>query len=212
MFNITVMKMHRLILLISMIYSLAPISISGAEKASEIIDKAAAKFSGAPSISASYTMTSAEGTSSGTVVFAGQKFHMTAPGLLIWYDGTTQWTYLSAENEVNISEPTADDLQQINPFAIISTFRRGYNAKLVKSDKSTKVVSLTAQSKKSEIQIATVTVGASDYLPIKIELKLNSGRKVSIAISGVKIGKALPVKVFQFPSAKYPKAEIIDLR
>lgn len=206
------MTIRRLTFIILSLLALT-LPAQAAESASDIIAKAADKFSSAPSISASYTMTSsAGGSTSGKVLFSGQKFHMTSPELLTWYDGTTQWTYLVADNEVNISEPTADELQQINPFAVISTFRRGYSAKIVRTDKSTKVVTLTAQSGNAEIRSATIHISASTMLPAKIELSMRSGQSATITISGITIGKTLNINSFRFPKARYPKAEVVDLR
>lgn len=200
----------RLIILLTAIISFP--QCFAAEKASDILDRTAKKFSSAPSISAYYTISSANGTSSGEMLFAGQKFHIKSPELLTWYDGTTQWSYLPSENEVNISEPTAEELQSVNPFTIISTFKRGYTAKVVKTDKSVKVITLTAQSKKAEIQSATLTINASTMLPSRIDLKMLSGQKATITITRLSIGKQVNINAFRFPAKKYPGVETVDLR
>ncbi|MDE5800965.1 MAG: outer-membrane lipoprotein carrier protein LolA, partial [Paramuribaculum sp.] len=102
--------------------------------------------------------------------------------------------------------------QQVNPFAVISTFQRGYNARLVKSDKTSKTVALTAQSKTAEIQSATITLTTSTMLPSRIDLTMKSGQKMSITITSISVGKSLNINAFRFPKARYPKAEIVDLR
>lgn len=188
--------------------------VSAAESASQLLERSAGKFSAAKSIKANYTLTSSEGgTTKGSVIFSGEKFAMTSPEILTWYDGTTQWSYLVANEEVNVSEPTPEELQQINPFAIINKFRNAYTAKLLSSDASSKKILLTAKNaRKSDILMATVTLNAATLFPSKITLTLNGGQTVSIAISSVTQGKALPISTFRFPAAKYPGAEVIDLR
>ncbi|MDE6383301.1 MAG: outer-membrane lipoprotein carrier protein LolA [Paramuribaculum sp.] len=203
--------MKKILLLLTILLA-GTSAVSAAESASDIIARAAGRFSSAPSVSVYYSMTTDNGTATGEMLFSGQRFHISAPQLLTWYDGTTQWTYLPQENEVSISEPTADELQQVNPFAVISTFQRGYNARLVKSDKTSKTVALTAQSKTAEIQSATITLTTSTMLPSRIDLTMKSGQKMSITITSISVGKSLNINAFRFPKARYPKAEIVDLR
>lgn len=209
LFNRTTMK--KILLLLAILLT-GTSAVRAAESASDIIAKAAERFSAAPSVSVYYSMSTDNGTATGEMLFSGQRFHISSPQLLTWYDGTTQWTYLPQENEVSISEPTADELQQVNPFAVISTFQRGYNASLMKSDNASKTVSLTAQSKAAEIQTATVTLNASTMLPSRIDLTMKSGQKMSITITSISIGKSLNINAFRFPKARYPKAEVVDLR
>lgn len=202
------------ILILILIVTGTAMQISAAESASQLLEQAAGKFSTAKSIKANYTLTSSEGgMTKGSVVFSGEKFAMTSPDILTWYDGTTQWSYLVANEEVNISEPTPEELQQINPFAVINKFRNAYTAKLLSSDAATKKIMLTAKSvRKSDILMATVTLNATTLFPSKITLTFNGGQTVSIAISSVTQGNALPISAFRFPAAKYPGAEVIDLR
>ncbi len=186
---------------------------AGAETAAGIIDKTAKKISGSASITASYHLTSpGEGSVSGTLTLAGDNFRMTSPRLITWYDGTTQWTYLVSENEVNVSEPTADELQQVNPFVIINTLRNTYTPSLQKSSNGEKCISLKAKNSKSDIVSALLTINAATSLPKSITLNMSDNRKITISLSNVRTGKKLPVTAFRFDPKKYPGAEIIDLR
>lgn len=124
----------------------------------------------------------------------------------------TQWTYIVADKEVNISEPTAEELQQVNPFVIINKFRNGYTASLLKSTVGKKKIELKASRKNADIASATLTINATTYLPEDITLKLSDNHTITIRLSNVEIGKKLPDSNFKFDKKRYPKVEIIDLR
>ncbi len=203
--------MKKLLFLITILLA-GTSAATAAESAADIIAKAADKFTSAPSVSVYYSMTTDGGTATGEMLFAGQRFHISAPQLLTWYDGTTQWTYLPQENEVSISEPTAEELQQVNPFSVISTFRRGYDAKIVKSDKTSRTITLTARQASAEIRSATITLTNATMLPSSIDLTMKSGQKMSITITSISVGKSVNINAFRFPSKRYPGAEVVDLR
>lgn len=60
----------------------------------------------------------------------GDKFTFRGDGVTTWFDGHTQWSYLSSADEVNVSEPTPEELQSINPYALLSLYEQGYKLKL----------------------------------------------------------------------------------
>ena len=148
----------------------------------------------------------------GTIVTSGDKFHISSPQLSTWYDGRTQWTYSPSSNEVNITEPTAEELQQVNPFAIISAFRRAYKGTLLKSPAGTHTVQLLPLDKKASIRKAVVTFDAKTLYPTLIRLTTDNNAILSIKVTNVVAGKKYPLSTFVFAKKKYPGAEIIDLR
>ena len=105
--------------------------LAAAESATAILDKAAAQARSAKSLKATYTITADGHSQSGTLTIAGDRFIISSPQVSSWYDGKTQWTYSTQTGEVNITEPTPEELQQVNPFAIISSFRKLYIATLL---------------------------------------------------------------------------------
>ncbi len=190
---------------------LAPLTVS-AESASKTLDKIAEKISSAPSIQADYTLSSiTDGSVSGSLIIAGDKFTMASPGIMSWYDGTTQWTYIKADNEVNVLTPSPDELAMVNPFIIIKSFKKNYAVKSEKVNGTIRLI-FTAKDKTSPIQSASIIISDATSLPQNIELTMSDRRHISILLTNVNIGKKLPVKYFQFDKTQFPKAEIIDLR
>ena len=203
--------LKRILLLIAVITGCCS-AVSGAETATSILDRASAKFKGEKSIQAAYTITTEGHKQSGTLTIAGDRFTIASPQISSWYDGKTQWTYSTQTGEVNITEPTPEELQQVNPFAIINSFRKLYKATLVKSPASEKVVRLTSVDPKNDIKSVVLTLNATTLYPTKIDLTMGNRRTVTIQVTSVKAGGQLPVSDFRFNPNKYPGIPVVDLR
>lgn len=180
-----------------------------AQTAKSVLDKAAATVTVKEGVKANFKMTVSNGTTSGTLLLKGRKFHATTPVATIWFDGKTQWTYLKNNDEVNVSNPTEAQLQAINPYNFINLYKKGYNATLNKSGKDY-IVHLTATDKSKKIQELFVSVNKTNYHPTQV--KLLQGKKWTVFdISDLK-RQNIPDSLFQFNSKDFPNAEIIDLR
>lgn len=187
-------------------------TISRATTAEEILSKAADKYRNSPSLTADFIVKANGSSSNGTIIIAKDRFHLSTPQLETWYDGQTQWTYVPDTGEVNITEPTTEELQQVNPFSIVSSFRESYNSKMLKSTKGTHRLQLIPRSKDLYIRKAILTLDAGTSFPKEITITLDNNRSVNIIVSNVKAGGKVAGSRFTFDKKKYPDAEIIDLR
>ena len=180
--------------------------------ANEVLTNASEKYQNDGSISAQFTLSGVGNSTDGTITISGDKFHLSTPLLSIWYNGRTQWTYSAETNEVNITEPTVEELQQVNPFAIINSFRMQFNATLLKSANSMYRIQLTPlKSVNTSISKAIVTLNASTLYPNEIALTIDNNI-ITIKTKNIKAIKNVPHKTFVFDEKKYPNAEIVDLR
>lgn len=186
--------------------------LHAAESATAVLDKAAAKIRSAKSLSASYTISADGHSQSGTLTIAGDRFTIDSPQISSWYDGRTQWTYSANAGEVNITEPTPEELQQVNPFAIINSFKTNYRASMLKAPAGEKKIRLTSTNSRSDIHSVELTLSASTLYPTRIVLTMGNRRSVSISINSVKAGAALPVSHFRYDPAKHPGIPVVDLR
>ena len=186
--------------------------IEAAETASQILDRAATKVRQQKSIVASYTISADGHNQDGTLTLAGDRFTLSSPGLASWYDGKTQWTYSDQIGEVNVTEPTPEELQQVNPFAIVNSFKKIYAATLLKSPVNEKKIALKANSKHSDIRNVVLTLDSSTLYPKQIVLTMSNRRTVTIKLNSIRPGGNLPLSFFRFDSKKYPGIQVIDLR
>ena len=181
-----------------------------AQTATQVLDKCAATVSAKSGVTANFSMESAQyGNSAGSISIKGKKFYMHSAGSTMWFDGTTLWTYMSSNDEVNISTPTAQQLQTLNPYNFINLYKAGYTSTMTTSG-SIYNVHLTATSDQYKIKEAFLTIDKSTYAPKQIKM-LTGSKWTTFTISGIKT-EAIDDTKFRFDANAYPNAEIIDLR
>lgn len=202
--------MKRLFHLLVIMVSCATVS-EAATTAKQLLDAAAEKLSDNRTVTADFVITANGENEYGNIIIAGEKFAITAGSLSTWYDGKTQWTYSKATNEVNVSQPTPEELQQINPFAIINAFRNQYNYRLTEAVAGNPTVELTPKSPADNISKVTISFNAATGYPAGINLRTDNG-DITISVSGAKEIATLPASTFTFNKNNYPGVEIIDLR
>lgn len=178
-------------------------------KAKEIMDKTAANVKQSGGISAVFS-----GTQNGTIQLKGEMFHLVSGGIESWFDGKTQWSYVEENEEVNISNPDPEDLQNINPYALLSFYEKGYHYRYggtkTRNGVSGYEIVLTPQIP-GNIQMLTLFI-SKDYLPLYIKIESKSQEPQIISIDSYQLHQSFSDSNFKFDSKKYPKAEIIDLR
>ncbi len=177
----------------------------------QVMDKVTGKLTSSPSMKIAFTIKSSGGNVNGSLTMAKDKFKYSAADQSVWYNGKYQWVRVGGDSEVSLTEPTANELLEVNPFAVITNYKKNYNAKLLPSTKGTYKVELTSRIKGSWIKSAVITVSSSDYTPISIDCMVNKGT-LKIKINSIVKGKALPASFFTFNAKDYPGVEINDLR
>lgn len=181
-----------------------------AQTATQVLDRCAALVGSADGATARFSMTSAQyGDGNGTIAIKGRMFRTETPTISMWFDGTTLWTYMAENDEVNISTPTEQQLQTLNPSAFINMYRSGFTTTMT-TTATTFVVHLTATDPQKKIREAFVTVNKSTYAPQEVKF-LQRNRWTTFTISDLQAQHQADSS-FRYESSLHPYAEIIDLR
>ena len=180
-----------------------------AQTAKQVLDKAAANISAKSGAKASFSIKGDQFNTSGSIAIKGRKFQATTPQATIWFDGKTQWTYMKNNDEVNISTPSEEQLQAINPYNFINLYKHGYHMTMSKSATSY-TVHLSATNPSKKIQEMFITVDKNTYVPTQVKL-LQSTKWTKFDISNLKKQK-ISDAVFSFNHKDFPSAEVVDLR
>lgn len=198
-----------------------PVFVQKQAQAKLVLDKTAAAFEKAGGVRADFSVQAFNkgeslGTASGTIKLKGEKFLLKTAETVSWFDGQTQWSYLTASDEVNISTPTKEELQGINPYALLYIYKKGFGYTLGTEknfqNKSVYEVILTATDKKQELSRIVLYVTKDTYQPVGIVVEQRDGSRSEITITGYRTGLELDDSVFVFDKKQYPSAEVIDLR
>ncbi len=184
-----------------------------APTASQVLKTSADRLRKMPSLTANLTITGRDGTVAGKILISADKFALTTKGAQsVWYNGKTQWVYNPAVDEINISEPTPDELTSVNPFMIINSFQKTYAAKLLKSAAGTYAVQLTPLHKNSDYKSVVISFDAKTYYPKQVTLNTRSVGTAKIVVSALTKGPKQPASKFAPAAKDYPTAEFVDLR
>lgn len=178
-------------------------------QAQEILDKTATALKETGGIRISFG-----GTNNGILLLKGKKFYLNSGGIQSWFDGKTQWSYLENSEEVNISNPTQEELQTINPYTLLSFYKYGYNYKYngIKNCNGKKGYEIILIPEKKQ-DIASITLFITQtYQPLYIKVEQTNQLVNEIIIYSFLIDQPLDDIVFKFDKRKFPNAEIIDLR
>lgn len=205
--------MKRILATIGLALALSTTLSAQSRTAAGVMDNAARKIGAMKSVTAEYELTVDGNRATGTLAMSGDRFHLSSDDIMAWYDGKTQWSYSADTNEVSIIEPTPEELVAINPFVIISSFRKAYTPSLLKSAKGTDKVRLVPRDRRDDrIKEVLLTLDSSTSLPKDISITLDTGSVLDIKVKSIKTGTNYPHSTFVFNKKQLPKAEIVDLR
>ena len=194
---------------------LAIVSMAQQNDAKALLDKAAANLRANEGIQANVLIDAYEGETPAIICLKGDKFVMETESIKVWFDGTAQWTYVKANEEVTVTIPTPDELQQLNPYALLNSYQTGYNLAFVGNQQSKAFyeVQLKAKDNAQPFQIIVLTLNKKSLHPIRIKMKPQGAtNEVAVVITEYHTKKPYTNDFFQFKQTDYPQAEVIDLR
>lgn len=181
--------------------------------AEQILASTTSRFTKAGAVSATYTFSSKGARSSGSIKAKGKKFRIDTPAVSVYYNGTDLWEYNKGEKQCTLSTPPYSETAQMNPYAILSSYKSSYKATAVKSGiKGTYAVRLTPVSSHSPVSKATVYIRASDWQPVRLDVLDRRGALTTILITSIKAGVSVSDADFNFNVKNHPGTELIDLR
>ena len=177
-------------------------------KASEVLDKAFAIWKADSGIRAEFG-----GNENGVLLLKGEKFYLSNGTIESWYDGETQWSYVADTEEVNISHPTPEELQSINPYHILMRYKTDFHYiyKGSQTRNGVKGHEIILTPKHSNREIFRLFI-SNTYQPLAIKIEPNGQTVSEINVTRYETNQKFGDETFRFNKLQYPNAEIIDLR
>lgn len=182
-----------------------------AQNATKILDNSAATLRAAGNVKIGFTFEADGGASTGYIKLQRQKFVINMGGTITWFDGKTMWTYVKANDEVNVTTPSADAVAKMNPYAFLSFYKKGYTAKMGKSTTKEHEVVLTGKSG-SPFKKVVVRINKSTRYPSVITMTSSKDAVTTIRCNSFLKNQKYTDSTFQFNKKNYPNAEVVDLR
>ena len=185
--------------------------MSYAQTATQLLDRSASTLRAAGNVKIGFTMEVEGGSSTGYIKLQRQKFVINMGGSITWFDGKTMWTYVQANDEVNVTTPSADAVAKMNPYAFLSFYKKGYTAKMGKSTAKEHEVILTGKQG-SPYKKVVVRINKSTRYPSVITMTSSKDAVTTIRCNSFLKNQKYKDSTFQFNKKNYPNAEIVDLR
>jgi len=183
-----------------------------AQSPSAMLDKCVAAINAGGGVTANYNVTSSQGTSSGTISMLGNKFRIISSDAKCWFDGKTQWSWSPLTSEVNITAPTASELQLTNPLAAAAHFKANFNMKKAKAKTANTYVIKLTPKKKDNIQTLWLYFDQTTSLLRTARFEMSDKSIYTVRITGYK-HKSLPSSTFTFDKSQVPAGtQVVDLR
>lgn len=150
---------------------------------------------------------------SGRLLLKGQQFYLDMNEMQVWFDGKTQWTYLPQSNEVSITEPSEEELGEINPVALLIAFRSKSNLRAGRSrNTQNHLVEFTPKSNRETFTKVEVEFAKASGNLVSIRMENRDGSRQEISLSNYQRNVAVQPENFTFDRSKFRNVIINDLR
>ncbi len=199
---------------IALLMALATIvAMAQAQSPSTMLDKCIAAINASGGVTASYSITTSQGTSQGKIAMQGSKFRVISPDAKCWYDGKTQWSWSPLTQEVNITSPTPDELQMTNPIAAAQHFKSRFNMKKAKAKTAkTYAIKLTPKAKNDAVKTLWLYFDETTSLLRTARFEMRDKTVYIIKITNYK-HTSLPASTFTYDKSLVPAGtQVVDLR
>lgn len=191
-------------------------------KAVDILNKASAAYLKAGGVKAAFSIQTLKPKGGkgermqGTIRLKGQKFKLEVEDMTTWFDGSNQWVYLKSNKEVNVSNPTEEELLTINPINVFQLYKHGYGCSYkgtgTSGGLSVHNIQLVPKDKYSQVSGIRVAFDKSSLRPVTIEITNKDKSGTTVSITSYQGGNAFADHLFAFPAKEYPNTQVIDLR
>ena len=200
--------MKKLLLLFTCFFALLTSNAQDNRIAEKILDKVSVFLSNPEGVRIDFT-----GSENGYLIMKGEKFYLNNQSIQSWYDGKTQWSYLTDNEEVNISSPTKEEIQAISPYHLLKRYKSDYTYIYIgQSKRKGKRVHEINLTSKSDIINDIKLIISDDNKPVAILFYRNNKLMSEVNITSLQTDSKIDDKLFRFDKTKYPQVEIIDLR
>ncbi len=182
------------------------------ETAQQVVNAVINSYNKSKIVAADYTLTANGMNSSGVIIMSQQRFTIQSEPIKCWYDGKTQWSYLSQVGEVNITEPTAEELVMTNPYAALKKIDSNYVADLAVEGGNYKLTLVPKTNTEFATQIV-LTINKSTKQITKALFHNQDNSKYIITIGNYRTDSKYTDKVFSYDPSQLPAGvPVIDLR
>lgn len=190
---------------------------SQAQKSAEaLLDNVIEQMHKARGITAEFTLQGDERNAlymQGELKMKGKKFFLQTNGMATWYDGKTMWSYAEVTGEVNVTEPTTQELMSINPYYSIDKYKKSFVVTELQAARGgERRICLTPTGRNTSIARIVVTITTGSLQPVSFEITDLNNSTSRISVTNYRTDADLTENTFVYDASLYPQAVVVDLR
>jgi outer membrane lipoprotein-sorting protein len=191
--------------------------------AKEILDKLSEKTKSHETITTDFKVEfknikeNIQNSSEGSITIKGDMYRLKFMDSESFYDGKTLWSFLPEVNEVNITEPEADDEDIFNnPKRLFTIYENDYKYQLIdniaENDQNYSLIDLYPIGLEEDFSRIRLQINTDEYFLSSATIFGKDGSHYTIRLNNYKTNSDFEDSYFIFDEQKHPKVEIIDLR
>lgn len=152
----------------------------------------------------------------GTLKTRDKRFVLSTSFATMNFDGTNLYIYQPDVNEITISSPSNEDVKDMDPTQIMSSYSEGFKIPqpeyVTENGKNIAIVSLYPEDKAEDFHRLSLKIDLSNNFPMQITTYGKNGMTNTVDILKIETNKNYSEKELLFDLNKYPKAQVIDIR
>ena len=197
-----------------------PAMLVAQDDARKILDKAVATIKADAGVKMDFVITlydfsgDEQYSDDGVLKIDGQKYALLSDQMRLWCDGETQWSYLTSNNEIYVSEPNAEDARTFSPVHIMELYKEGYKSSIDKKLSTAKLdaVTLVANARGVEIKNVTILLNKQTAQPERLKVVYENGTSADIVVNSYKAKCKFSIKEFRCREKDFRGVEFVDMR
>jgi outer membrane lipoprotein carrier protein len=192
-------------------------------QAAQVLDRIGLKIKSMRSMQADFVLViedrkeKTKSSSSGNLLIKQNMYKINNEKSTVYFNGRTMWTYLTANNEVTITEPgiQADDFFS-NPASFFTLYQRDFKYRYVRETtlNGMKVheIDLYPKNLNQPYSRIKVFVGVKSDLPDVISSVGKDGVDYTVYLKNFIMDREISDAAFSFDATKFKKVEVVDMR
>ncbi len=183
------------------------------QKAKTLLNEVSAKVKGYDNIQIDFkyslrnTKENINQETRGDVTLKGDKYLLDMMGTTRLFDGKKIYTIVPEDEEVIISNYSADNDEDITPSKMLTFYEKGYTYKwdIVQDVKGRKIQYIRLKPMDSNAEIKDILLGIDPQTKniYKLIQKQDNGTEITITVNSFKTNQPLPNSLFTFDAGKY---------
>ncbi len=150
--------------------------------------------------------------SQGEIAIMNNRYKLTIPENIIWFDGEAIYTLVPDVEEVTITEPDPNDEDFLSsPSLLFTMYRDGYKVRMVGESPEGSIIDLYPEELTADFSRIRLHISKAHDL-LEAEYARKDGITMILRVSDFDISKKYKNAFFLFDSKKYGDVDIIDMR